>query len=119
MAALGAFLLAATAVVVGFMNAGPQLRLAAALLSTGPAIVHGMVTYGVWRRAGWSTWAGGVLSALTLALLSAVLFFGFSRAEPGGRTFEIPPLTAALAWGRMAANGLFLAGLALLRLRAL
>jgi hypothetical protein len=112
LAAVTSVALQLTATVISVATSDGEFRVAGALFSGGFVLLRGAVARGVWSRARWSLWTGGVIAVLTtlapLLLLVRIVAGTHEFAASGA-------LTATLAWALALANVTFLAGLAMLR----
>lgn len=106
---------AAASAVLALVAAGitvaasdPSLRAGVAVGALGLALLRGAVAYGVWQRARWSLWVGGVLALLNLLL--PLLSVGV-RVEAPGAKVELTGASVTLAWLLALSGVVFLAGL--------
>jgi len=94
----------------------PEQQGPTGLFSAGMTLIFCTVAYGVWQRARWALWVGGVTAAVSapiMALATAAPALG--NVSVGGGVLEQTALSAAMGWAQVATYVAFLAGLVLLR----
>jgi hypothetical protein len=95
------------------LGASSGALIAGALVPFGFALIRGLAAYGLWHRARWAAWLGGVIAVITV--VSTPVFIA-SAVEAGPHTFANTSFSVVLGWAQVAAGLAFLAGLAVLRL---